>query len=76
MLTVLGIVATKNWCIVMKIDVKGAFIQTPMKGVQTYKKLDEKMSKYVTEMYLKFRKLIHTDGCSYTALLKAMYGCV
>lgn len=35
-----------------------------------YMKLDVKMSKYVTEMYLEFKKWIHTDGCIYTLLEK------
>ncbi len=30
--TVLGLAATKRWRIVVKIDVKGAFVQTPMSG--------------------------------------------
>jgi hypothetical protein len=38
--TVLGLAATKPWRIVVKIDVKGAFVQTPMSGAPTYVKLD------------------------------------
>jgi hypothetical protein len=45
--TVLGLAATKTWQIVVKIDVKGAFVQTPMKGEPTYMKLDPKVSRYV-----------------------------
>ena len=30
--TVLGLMAAISWLIVMKIDIKGAFLQTPMTG--------------------------------------------
>ncbi len=33
----LGIAATKRWRVIVKIDVKGAFVQTPMTGEPTLK---------------------------------------
>jgi hypothetical protein len=74
--TVLGLAATKTWRIVVKIDVNGAFIQTPMKGEPTYMKLDLKVSKYAAEIYPELKGMMEDDGCIYTLLLKAMYGCV
>jgi hypothetical protein len=74
--TVLGLVATKTWRIVVKIDVKGAFLQTPMSGEPTFMKLDPKVLKYAVELFPNLKKMVEEDECLYTVLLKAMYGCV
>jgi hypothetical protein len=74
--TVVGLAATKAWRIVVKIDVKGAFVQTPKKGEPTYMKFDPKVSKYAVEIFPKLKGMLEDDGCIYTLLLKAMYGCV
>jgi len=74
--TALGLASGKPWRIVMKIDIKGAFVQTPMKGEPVYMKVDPKISRYVIEMFLKLKEMLEMDGCLYTLLLKAMYGCV
>jgi hypothetical protein len=42
-LIVLGIVAAKPWRFMVKINVKGAFIQMTMTGEPTYMKLDKDM---------------------------------
>ena len=74
--TVLGIAPTKPWRIVVKIDIKGAFIQTPMSGEDVYMKIDPKITKYVIKLFPKLAGMVEDDGCLYTKLLKAMYGCV
>jgi len=74
--TALGLASSKPWRIVVKIDIKGAFVQTPMKGEPVYMKVDLKISRYVIEMFLKLKEMLETDGCLYMLLLKAMYGCV
>jgi len=74
--TVLGLAATKTWQIVVKIDVKGAFLQTPMSGEPTFMKLDPKVLKYAVELFPNLKKMVEEDECLYTVLLKAMYGCV
>jgi hypothetical protein len=74
--TVLGMVASHKWRVTVKIDIKGAFLQTPMEGEPTYVKLDQKMSKYVVEMFPELKTLMEEDGCLYTLMLKAIYGCV
>jgi hypothetical protein len=74
--TVLGLACQKRWRIVVKIDIKGAFIQTPMTGHQIFMKLDPKITKYAREMCPEFDEFIWRDGCLYTVLLKAMYGCI
>jgi hypothetical protein len=73
---VLGLACQKRWRIVIKIDIKGAFVQTPMTGHQIFMKLDPKITKYAREMCPEFDEFIWRDGCLYTVLLKAMYGCI
>jgi hypothetical protein len=74
--TALGLASEKPWRIVVKIDIKGAFVQTPMKGEPVYMRVDPKVSSYVVEMFPRLREMLEPDGCLYTLLLKAMYGCV
>jgi hypothetical protein len=74
--TVLGMIGEKPWLIVAKIDIKGAFIQTPMTGPPIYMKLDPKVVKYAKELYPELDEFQWKDQCVYTVMLKAMYGCV
>jgi hypothetical protein len=74
--TALGLASGKPWRIVVKIDIKGAFVQTPMKGEPVYMRVEPKVSSYVVEMFPRLREMLEPDGCLYTLLLKAMYGCV
>ena len=60
----------------VKIDIKVAFLQTPMEGEPTYMKLDRKMTKYAIEMFADLAKYMEDDDCLYTLMLKAIYGCV
>jgi hypothetical protein len=74
--TVLGMIGAKRWLIVTKIDIKGAFVQTPMTGPPIYMKLEPKIVAYAKEMYLELNEYQWIDQCLYTLMLKAMYGCV
>jgi hypothetical protein len=74
--TVLGLACQKHWQIVTKIDIKGAFVQTPMRGPPIYIKLDPNIIQFAKEMYPEFNEFIWKDACIYTVLLKAMYGFV
>jgi hypothetical protein len=74
--TVLGMAGSKPWQIVVKIDIKGAFLQTPMSGEPVYMKLDPKITKYAIELRPDLKRYVEADGCLYTLMLKAMYGCV
>jgi hypothetical protein len=74
--TVLGLACMKPWQIVVKIDIKGAFIQTPMMGEPIYMRLNPKMTKYIIDLYPHLKNMVEADGCLYTMMLKAMYGCV
>ena len=61
---------------VAKIDVKGAFIQTPMEGPPVYMRCNKDLTKLIVEVYPKMQKFVSTAGCLYCPLLKALYGCV
>jgi hypothetical protein len=74
--TALGLASGKPWQIVIKIDIKGAFVQTPMKGEPLFMRVDPKISRYVIEMFPRLKEMLESDGCLYTLPLKAMYGCV
>jgi hypothetical protein len=74
--TVLGLVACHKWQVTVKIDIKRAFLQTPMEGEPTYMQLDKKMTKYVIEMFPELEGYVEEDDCLYTLMLKAIYGCV
>jgi hypothetical protein len=47
-----------------------------MQGEPTYMKLDPKVSRYAVETIPELKGMLEGDGCIYTLLLKAMYGCV
>jgi hypothetical protein len=74
--TVLGMAPEKRWRIVAKVDIKGAFVQTPMSGPPIYMRLDPKVVKYAKEMYPEFEEYLWNGTSIYTVMLKAMYGCV
>jgi len=75
MLTVLGLVASQKWRVMVKI-IKGAFLQTLMEGELSYMRLDHKMTQYGLEMFPKLEEYIDEDDCLYTLMLKAIYGCI
>jgi hypothetical protein len=73
--TALGLASGKWWRIVVKIDIKRAFVQTPMEG-EIYMRINQKMTKYVINLFPDLKEMVHDDRCIYTLLLKAMYGCI
>jgi hypothetical protein len=72
----LGLASSKPWRIFVKVDIKGAFMQTPMKGEPVYMTIDPKISQYVVNMFPELGDMLEEDGCLYTLLLKVMYGCI
>jgi hypothetical protein len=74
--TVLGMASKKHWHVVAKIDIEGAFVQTPMSGPPIYMRLDPKVTEYTKELYPEFDEYRWLDDCLYTVILKAMYGYV
>jgi hypothetical protein len=61
---------------ICKIDVKGAFVQTPMKGETIYLKVGKDIAKHVVELCPEYADFVNKDGVMYAKMLKAMYGCV
>jgi hypothetical protein len=74
--TVLGMACEKRWWVVIKIDIKGAFVQTPMTGPPIFMRLNGKVMKYAKELYPELEEYRWKDDCLYMVMLKAMYGCV
>jgi hypothetical protein len=72
----LGIASTKPWRMVVKKDIKGAFVQTPMTGEPTYVRIDPKVTRIAVELYPKLAGFVESNGYLYMLLLKALYGCV
>jgi hypothetical protein len=68
--TVLALYAGKTKYQMGKVDIKGAFVQTPMM------KLSKNVVKYVMEVFPEYQKYVTAEGVLYTRMLKAMYGCV
>jgi hypothetical protein len=73
---VLGLMASKKWLTVAKVDVNGAFLQMPMEGESVYMRVDRKITAYVINLYPALKEFVEADGCLYTVMLKAMYGCI
>jgi hypothetical protein len=47
-----------------------------MTGEPTYVRIDPKVTRVAVELYPKLAEYVEGDGCLYTLLLKALYGCV
>ncbi len=76
LLAVLAMYSGKKGYIMGKVDIKGAFIQTPMVGEPVYMRISKKVAKYVIQLYPELIAFVQHDGSITTKLLKAMYGCV
>ncbi len=76
LLTVLAMYAGKTGYKMGKVDVKGAFVQTPMVGEPVYMRINKKVAKYAIQLYPELVAFLQRDGSLITKLLKAMYGCV
>ena len=59
-----------------KVDIKGAFVQTTMEGLDVYMKIHRKLVAYLLVIYPEFAELVQADGLIVTHLQKAMYGCL
>ncbi len=71
--TVLGMASSKPWWIVIKIGIICA--DTDVRGTCICE-LDPKITKYAVELCPELKKYVEADGCLYTLLLKALYGCI
>jgi hypothetical protein len=61
---------------VCKVDVKGAFIQTPMEGDPIYLKIGKNLASRVVKLYPEYSEFLDGKGNLFVEMLKAMYGCV
>jgi hypothetical protein len=59
-----------------KIDIKGAFIQTDMKGRPVFIRCNKKLTQLIVDIIPGIQRYICKDGTVYCRLLKALYGCV
>jgi len=60
----------------VKIDIKGAFVQTPSQGESTYMKMDKTLRDHVINLLPDLKNEVEGDGCLHTLMLKVMYGCI
>jgi hypothetical protein len=72
----LTVAAYNNSYKMAKIDVKGAFIQTEIKGPPVYIKCNRCLMKLIIEVLPGLKKYVQKDGVLYCRLLKALYGCM
>jgi hypothetical protein len=47
-----------------------------MEGEPVYMKVNPKIMRYVIKLFPDLMKYVEEDGCIYTVMLKAMYGCI
>ena len=74
--TVLGWVPNLKWCKDGKIDINGAFVQTPMTGESVYMQISPKIVLYIVAMFPEFEEFVEENGTMVVLMEKAMYGCV
>ena len=74
--TVLAFYAGLIGYLMSKVDIKGAFVQTPMTGPPVYLRLNKKIASQVVQIYPEYKDFLQPDGSMLTQMLKAMYGCV
>jgi hypothetical protein len=55
-----------------KVDIKGAFVQTPMKGPPVYMFIDKKIVQYIIHLYPFYKQFVTESGSMVMKLLKAM----
>jgi hypothetical protein len=60
--TVLGMMAGKPWRTTVKINIKGAFVQTSMQGEPTYMKLDKILMDHVINLFPDLQNEVEEDG--------------
>jgi hypothetical protein len=74
--TVLAFYAGLTGYLMSKVDIKGAFVQTPMTGPPIYMRMRRKLAQQVVDLYPNYLPFLQDDGSLLMQMLKAMYGCV
>jgi hypothetical protein len=75
-MTVLMVAACNSNYHIGKLDIKGAFIQTEMRGTPVYIKCRGRLKDLALETYPEYKKYVGADRILYCKLKKALYGCV
>jgi hypothetical protein len=75
-MTCLAMAVISGRCIMAKIDVKGAYLQTEMTGSPIFMLIDKKLMKMILEFLPELQKFVTKEGTMYTRLMKALYGCI
>jgi hypothetical protein len=68
--------ACLSWATIIKIDIKGAHVQTPMEGPPMYAKLDPQITKFIIALYPDLKNYVQDDGCLVILVQKEMYRCI
>ena len=72
MYTVLALYTGMSGYLMAKVDIKGAFVQTTMEGLDVYMKIHRKLVAYLLVIYPEFAELVQADGLIVTHMQKAM----
>jgi hypothetical protein len=75
-MTCLTLAACNSDCVVGKLDVKGAFIQTEMSGIPVYMQCRGNLKELILKVLPELKKCIGSNGVLYYWLRKALYGCM
>jgi hypothetical protein len=76
LMTCLAVAACNNECVVGKLAVKGAFIQTELSGIPVYVQCRGKLKELILRVLPNLEKYVGNDSILYCRLKKALYGCV
>jgi len=76
LMTCLTLAACNKNCVVGKLDVKGACIQTEMSGIPVYVQCRGKLKDMVLKVLPELVEYVESDGVLYCRLKKALYGCM
>jgi hypothetical protein len=61
-LAVLGIILECNWKVMVKIDINGAYVQTPMRGESVYMRINSKVTGQVVKLFPKYKRFVDERG--------------
>jgi hypothetical protein len=70
--TVVAFYAGLTGYLMSKVDIKGAFVQTPMTGPPIYMCMRRKLAQQVVDLYPNYLPFLQDDGSLLMQILKAM----
>ncbi len=75
-MTCLAMAVVSGGYIMVKIDVKGPYLQTEITGSPIFMLIDKKLTRMIFEFLPQLQNFFTNEGPIYTKLLKALYGCI